>query len=154
MSVIKYKAYIWSHFAFSDKVKGIQSAHCVAELCRNKSETTAQWMDVDKTLIFLDGGNSRGLKEKEELINRCLKFSSLPSASFYEDEDTLGKILTSVGTILPDNIFTNQNIAFIKKKDLLIYSTMAGILKQDCGVFAPQDVIFEFIDMVANSRLI
>lgn len=99
-------AYIWSHFALSSIQKGVQSSHCAVELARlaDTKSIAKEWADYDKTVKFLDGGNTEKLMEIKDLLFDFFEESNIPWARFAEDYATLGGILTSVGVILPGDV--------------------------------------------------
>lgn len=99
-------AYVWSHFALSSIQKGVQSSHCITDLTRltEKNPIAKQWADYDKTVKFLDGGNTEKLMETKDLLFDFFEESNIPWARFAEDYATLGGILTSVGVILPGDV--------------------------------------------------
>ena len=75
--------------------KGVQSAHSIVEYANKfyKLSEYIQWVNVDKTIIMLDGGTYPELKEcRDRLIEL-----GIPVASFYEED--LGNILTSISFI-------------------------------------------------------
>lgn len=101
MEQYKTRCYIFSHAILGSIHKGVQSAHCVAEICKNKDSLTKQWQNKDKTLILLNGGFTSELEETKKEIETLFKESDIPFASFNEDHKTAAGMLTATGFILP-----------------------------------------------------
>jgi hypothetical protein len=76
--------------------KAIQSAHAIVEFIGHTTpmdehaKVLAQWMDEDKTIIILDGGNS------DEMMTclATLKDNHIPFAEFHEPD--MGGFLTAI----------------------------------------------------------
>lgn len=114
MSIKDYRLYSFTNMYLSSIQKGIQTAHIVSDMsalwCDNGPDPIVKkvfddWADIDKTIIVLNGGNQKSLEE----IYVCLELfgyeHSLPTARFYEDQESLGGALTAVGIILPIEIY-------------------------------------------------
>ena len=85
--------------------KGVQSAHSIVEYANKfyKLSEYIQWVNVDKTIIMLDGGTYPELKEcRDRLIDL-----GVPFASFYEED--LGNILTSISFLVEDKVWDYKN---------------------------------------------
>ena len=62
-----------------------------------------QWVNVDKTIIMLDGGTYPELKEcRDRLIEL-----GVPVSSFYEED--LGNILTSISFLVEDKVWDHKS---------------------------------------------
>ena len=85
--------------------QGIQAAHCVGEMTLEHTGNAMfeDWLSVHKTLICLNGGNNRSLNDFYELVRYQKQF---PVAKFHEDEQSMGGMLTCVGIIVPEKIYT------------------------------------------------
>lgn len=112
-----YRAYFFGNFYLSSIQQGIQSAHCLAEMFvkypyegnhLNDSiwpcEILYNWATNHKTMICLNGGESRNLQMIYDDICTFGDKLELPVAKFHEDE-SLNKTLTCVGIIVPDSIY-------------------------------------------------
>ena len=87
--------------------QGIQAAHCVAEMLmqpytEGRSQAKQDWALNHKTIICVNGGNNKSLNDFYDLVRYQSQF---PVARFYEDDASLGGILTCVGIIVPEKIY-------------------------------------------------
>lgn len=85
--------------------KGVQSAHSIVEYSKNfyKSTEYIQWVNVDKTIIILDGGTYGELKECRDILIKL----EVPHAVFYEED--LGNIMTSISFLVEDKIWDSKS---------------------------------------------
>lgn len=84
--------------------KGVQMGHAIAEygnLC-NKLVEYIQWVNVDKTIIMLDGGTYPEMKENRDFLTGM----RVPNACFYEDDP--GGLLTAITFIADDRIWDTK----------------------------------------------
>jgi hypothetical protein len=104
------RAYFFGNMYLSSIQQGIQSAHVVAEMFTKYGETDNvqhdmlfEWATVHKTMVLLNAGYS------EEIFNLVDFFGSennhFPWACFFEGQDALCGALTSIGIILPEEIY-------------------------------------------------
>ena len=133
------RAYFFVNSALSGIQKGIQVAHCVAEMA-NMASAVASWThdkaardadpeEVDlhdayfdwsrhnKTIIVLEGGFNGDLVE---IVDFLAQQNIFPCASFTEDEETMNRMMTCVGIILPERIYevakwTREKTATLRK---------------------------------------
>lgn len=108
-----YRAYFIGNMYLSSIQQGIQAAHVLQEM-HNKyyvmsngaARILREWGQHDKTMILLNGGYSSALNE---LYNDLMFWShngtEFPVAKFNEEYDALNGALTSVGIILPEEIY-------------------------------------------------
>tara|TARA_Y100001973_G_C5182760_1_gene325895 strand:+ start:712 stop:1116 length:405 start_codon:yes stop_codon:yes gene_type:complete len=112
-NVEKYSCYVFVHTHLSAIQKGVQAAHAVAELVNhetklpieNQSVGFDQWIKKDKTMIFLDGGNTKQLWGKYHqfaLEDSRNGQDSLPYI-WREDAETLGTLVTAFAVIFKSN---------------------------------------------------
>jgi len=131
---IKYvKAVVFAHFALMPLQKGLQAAHVISDIVRRnynarelmgemasqvtnhagepiehpaliRNLLTDQWLHKDKTILIKDGGNSASLSTINGLLNHSDLVLMLPIGNFYEDQETMGGILTGVGAIVPSGL--------------------------------------------------
>ena len=112
------RLYTFTNFMLNTISQGIQPGHVGIDLAvkyRNSNEYTSrgeadlfwEWAKNHKTLISLNGGNHAGVLEKYELLQKLSKETSfpMPFCAFYEDQETLGGLLTSVGVILGEEVY-------------------------------------------------
>jgi len=102
------RAYFFVNSWLSSIQKGIQVAHCVAEISSQSAtiaceEMFLEWVQKFKTIIVLEGGSQENLKEIEALIDSINH--DYPWAIVYEDEESLNGAATCVGIILPEPIY-------------------------------------------------
>lgn len=101
------RAIVFSHFALKAIQQGVQSGHAITEMSISFDTLSPQhqkyleWAKNCKTVVYLDGGNSKRLKEIAYAIEMVAAEFNLPCARFYEDEDTMEGIMTAVGIIVP-----------------------------------------------------
>ena len=98
--------YTASNMYLSSIQHGIQAAHCVSEMMLKilGNKLVSQWAHTHKTLICLNGGNNFALHNFLELVTR--EDNKLyPTAKFYEDDASMGGMLTCVGIIIPEKIY-------------------------------------------------
>ena len=85
--------------------QGIQAFHCLGEMVSHRGAEHAmvdEWLHNHKTLVCLNGGNNASLTEFYNLICDNPLY---PVAKFYEDEQSMGGMLTCVGIIVPEKIY-------------------------------------------------
>lgn len=122
------RCYHFGNYYMSSIQQGIQAAHCQMELFvkyqdtginsvtnyeptvteieyQDKVDILYDWAENHKTMICLNGGNMQGLLDIAALMLDSQNY--LPWATFYEDEMSLGGILTNVGIIVPACIYEN-----------------------------------------------
>ena len=107
------RCYTFTHFMLSSIQQGIQSGHAATELSDKYmlaegwqygyAEELANWISNHKTIICLNGGNSKGLHDLYAFLDD--EANTFPFVKFHEDEDSMEGILTSIALILPARIF-------------------------------------------------
>ena len=120
------RLYTFGNFYLSSIQQGIQSAHAQMELFvkyqdtginyaedyqptsneieyQQKVDDLYDWAEYHKTMVCLNGGALQDLKNIEELMLDLE--NKFPWSTFYEDEHSLGEILTNVAIILPESIY-------------------------------------------------
>lgn len=120
------RCYTFGNYYMSSIQQGIQAAHGTVELFvkyqengilgiddyeptiqeyeyQDKVQDLYDWAENHKTMVCLNGGNLQGLKDIETLFQEI--GNKLPWASFYEDEESLGSILTNIAIIVPEYIY-------------------------------------------------
>lgn len=111
------RCYTFTNFMLSPIQQGIQSGHASMELVNKYMVSdgwvdgyaiqVADWITKHKTIICLNGGNAKGIREWLELLNvgELNGHNKFPFAPFFEDEQSLDGSLTSVAVVLPARIF-------------------------------------------------
>jgi hypothetical protein len=61
-----------------------------------------QWVNVDKTIIILDGGTYQEMKECREKLSEF----GVPYMAFYEQD--LGNLLTSISFLVEDKVWDSK----------------------------------------------
>lgn len=111
----QYRFYSLVNFYLSSIQQGIQSGHALGEIVNknieqpNETEKTIikSFLKNDKTWVVLNGGahddivNFYGFLE----TNKNYFKYRVPFAPFYEDNKSLGGIMTCVGLIVPEQYF-------------------------------------------------
>jgi len=138
------RLYVFSHAWLSSIQKGIQGTHATVELMKmnfdidNKKQMLLNWANNHKTIISLNGGDSRHLTELYfHFIN-----SPYPCADFREDGDSLESARTAVSCVLPKRIY--EGAAITRSKEYYFeYSTEknAHILKRTDDYNTPDEYI-------------
>lgn len=84
--------------------KGVQSAHSIVEYIHkfHKSTDYIQWVNVDKTIIMLDGGTYQDMKECRDILAEL----GVPYAAFYEPD--LGNLMTSISFLVEDKVWDHD----------------------------------------------
>lgn len=119
------RCYHFGNYYMSSIQQGIQAAHCQMSLFvkyrensinydetnptieeieyQNAVDDLYDWATYHRTMICLNAGNNKQLSEVRNLFQG--KENKFPWAIFYEDEDSLGGILTNVCIVLPEEIY-------------------------------------------------
>lgn len=111
--------YSWCNFYLSSIQQGIQTAHLVSEIFvkygmqENKSfvaqrQTLATWAKDHKTVQVMNGGNLKSIKEIYSKLEVLAPRLHLPYVAFYEDDDSLGGIMTSCGVVVPEQYYDTK----------------------------------------------
>lgn len=106
MSNQNYKAYLFSHTALKPICSGVQNAHTIAEMFAKYStpstehDTLIKWAKSHKTIVMRDGGNTRNLNLIKSIVSDICPLANIPFSCFYESDDYMGGILTSVGFVM------------------------------------------------------
>lgn len=135
------RCYHFGNFYLSSIQQGIQAAHAQMELfvkyreniCVDYDNTNPaieeceyqqqvddlfDWAYNHKTMVCLNGGALGDLKNIEELMKDSE--NKYPWSTFYEDEYSLGAILTNIAIVLPEEIY--DTAAKIRSGDYILYS--------------------------------
>lgn len=127
---MKTKLYVFVNSWLSGIQKGIQTSHlihtfwsmdrdCVfgkVEVNHNQKYFLNNWLHNSHTMILLEGGSHKSLKEKYNFMissedpNYFKPLSHIfPVASYSEDSDSLNGCMTAVGIILPEMEYIRKN---------------------------------------------
>lgn len=85
--------------------KGVQSAHSIVEYTQKFHKLTEyiQWVNVDKTIIMLDGGTYQEMKTCRDTLADL----GVPYAAFYEPD--LGNLITSISFLVEDKVWDSTS---------------------------------------------
>lgn len=150
------RLYTFGNYYMSSIQQGIQGAHSVAELFvkyydfeldDNSSvveqerywikETLYDWAKYHKTMVCLNGGALQDLKNIEVLMNH--QENKYAWSTFYEDEHSLGEILTNVAIILPESIY--DTAAKIRLREYFLTNNV--VTKNPIPIGISTDVLIE-----------
>lgn len=100
----KYRMYSLVLRQLSPIQKGVQSSHSIVEYIQkfHKSTEYIQWVNVDKTIIMLDGGTYQEMKECRDTLSDL----GVPYAAFYEQD--LGNLITSISFLVEDKVWDSK----------------------------------------------
>lgn len=101
---------------------GLQTAHCIAEMSQLKDSVFDEWASNHKTIVILNAINVAGLLELEKTF--ATMDIPYPVASFREDEASLNGAITSVGVVLPEEIYESARLVRQKKLKYDEYAKM------------------------------
>lgn len=107
-----YRGYFFGNVYLSQIQHGIQAAHVVTRMFAihgqekksKESEILYEWAK-NPTKILLNGGTQKNLLRIHHVIANVCKSLNFPYALFNEDEDSLNQAVTSVGVVVPTEIF-------------------------------------------------
>lgn len=101
----KYRMYSLVLRQLSPIQKGVQSAHSIVEYIKkfHKSSEYIHWVNVDKTIIMLDGGTFKEMRECRETLESL----GVQYAAFYEED--LGNLVTSISFLVEDKVWDYKN---------------------------------------------
>lgn len=92
--------------------QGIQPLHVAVEMANTyerartrAGETYREWATQHKTAISLNGGTYGTLVYEYAEVCGLAKVLRLPVASFHEDQESLGGLMTSWGIVVPEYIY-------------------------------------------------
>lgn len=112
--------YAFCNYYLSSLQQGLQAAHVLTEMSLKARLKGGQychqydnWASDHKTIILLDGGNDKDLRELLTFFNMSNPYLY---GSFCEDQQSLNGAMTCVGIILPENIY--ETVAAIRRGQL------------------------------------
>ena len=117
----EYRLYTFVNNVYMSPIQwGIQTAHVVSSIMakpqyRNRQDLFHDWANDSPTIIVCKGGPLIQLEAIASEIERLGTHFDMPWASFYEDQASLGGILTCTGILVPEVIFN-------AKKETMAYN--------------------------------
>jgi len=138
----KLRAYFFGNLYLSDIQHGIQAAHVVTKMFAKygrvhegddleAADTLYEWADDGVTKILLQGGYQSNLAVVYEIFEHLGGFLGLPFQRFYEEVDALNGALTSVGIVVPEEIYLKEDTYNWLDKD---YGLFADVERHNGGV--------------------
>lgn len=153
---MNYRLYCFVNNVYMSPIQwGIQTAHVVSSVSVKYEKRSKQhkayesWAKECPTLMVMQGGNVAMLHDKLENIDRLANDLGLAWAPFFEDEDSLGGILTSVGVLVPEDVFT-CTIEWLRGEDGV--KTLEVRTAED-DVVRPGSSKYEFVHLIKSARL-
>ena len=157
------RCYHFGNYYMSSIQQGIQAAHSVTELfnkyCPHSYNNNQvddvpaidmlfSWSNIHKTMVCLNGGALQDLKNIEELMKDSE--NKYAWSTFYEDEESLGGILTNVCIVLPEYIY--ENAAKIRAKE---YTLQDNKIWDELGKFVVNlsDFDIKLIELLNSCQL-
>jgi hypothetical protein len=151
---MKYRLYSFvNHLYMSPLQWGIQTAHCVSNLSVGYKNGTPQsrayheWASNEPTIIVCQGGNVASLRMLSATLSPLADEIKLPFTVFYEDEESLGGILTAVAVLVPETLY---DVAMLPS------GTIAGVyfLHENGRMITYEDKApYELLTILKNARL-
>lgn len=109
----KHRLYTFVNFLYmSQKQWGIQTAHVTSTLMAKARQHPAmdqaamEWANHSPTIIMCKAHNVAELLRLERDIGSLAENLHLPFAAFREDQDSLGGVITCVGVLVPEEMFS------------------------------------------------
>ena len=113
----KLRAYFFGNMYLSQIQQGIQAAHVVTKMfgkygrefegsMGNAGDTLFDWADQGVTKILLNGGYQSNLATIHDALGLLCPMLELPYMKFHEEEAALNGALTSVGVVVPAEVYT------------------------------------------------
>lgn len=136
---MEYRLYSFvAHHYLSPLQCGLQTAHVVSELSMQGNSMYADWAERNKTIIICGAGNHAGVMEAFTQLrahNNALSYADicdpLPQALFLEDEQSMNRMATACGIIIPERYF-----------DAVWDNYQDCYVTTDKGVYAPIEQAF------------
>lgn len=116
VSPTKLRCYFFGNMYISQIAHGIQAAHVVTKLFARygrryegndgaAGDMLFDWADNGVTKILLNGGYQSNLADVYAVFEYICPVLDLPCAKFHEEEAALNGALTSVGVVVPEEIY-------------------------------------------------
>lgn len=109
----KLRAYFFGNMYIAPIQHGIQAAHVVTKLFAtygrdyesDAADVLYDWADLGVTKILLNGGYQSNLETVHTIFDIIAPKLGLPFAKFHEEEAALNGALTSVGIVVPEEVY-------------------------------------------------
>ena len=140
-----------NHVYMSPLQWGIQTAHVVSTMMSDERfkdrEDVKQWAKESPTIIVCRGGNFAALTNLSEYFAAKSTLLDLPYASFHEDEESLGGILTCAGILVPRKFFAAQF------EDYMYDNTIASFYQHETELWNSSSQEYHLIDTIQSAKL-
>jgi hypothetical protein len=140
---------------------GIQTAHAVARMSVRYndqklflSQIYKQWAQLDQTIVVLSAVNLAGLKEVSEVLHSYE--DHFPVMDFFEDEESLGGIMTCTSIIVPQTIYdVIPWRCAVRESEMNFVSDAAWVHESESGqrVYDTDHHMFNLINTLKSYRL-
>ena len=124
--------YAFGNYYLSSIQQGIQALHVVTEMFTKYEYDSTEykqlhnWANKHKTVVLLNGGNAKALKDMYALFNEWVQEGmTFPFAKFNEDMQSLDGALTSTGIVLPAYIYNGAKALRISENADHVLMTMS-----------------------------
>lgn len=109
------RMYVLTNRYLSGIQQGIQALHAAIEMAQSelRHDIFKEWAWHHKTVIVLEGGNSRAL---EEFAVIAAGQSRWGWSQFREDEESLNGAITAVAMVLPESVYTGKSRNSVDRK--------------------------------------
>lgn len=164
----KLRAYFFGNMYLSPIQQGIQAAHVVTKLFARFPTlqygpaffTLHAWANEGVTKILLNGGYQSNLAVIYDVLETLCPALELPFAKFHEEQDALNGALTSVGVIVPEEVYNHYasvDDATLRLDPLFGADSNAIIASMDTlvldGVFTKEDAVRHMYFLLKTCRL-
>ena len=150
---MELRLYSFVNYYLSPIQAGIQTGHAAVQLVRHYAGLTHRdhdmvmdWADDHKTFIVLNGGNNAQLISAHEAVMN----SGYPYSAFFEDEASLGGIMTCVAVVVPESVFNAKRIDPNSEIEYYRWTSPDETLQYVYGPATPE---FALIKLLKSSRL-
>lgn len=118
------RAYTLTNWMLRPIQQGIQPAHCLIDMFTKyrdvssiEHEVLYDWANNHKTMICLSAGDYASLVAAWNILEVLGNRLGLPVQKFHEDEGSLGGLMTSIGIIVPERVYTYASA--LRSRDLV-----------------------------------
>ncbi len=141
---------------------GLQTGHVIGDLAaqtytkpRNANhaarlELYKTWAVKDKVIIICKAYNSAGVKSTFDDIQKLTRKSvhlNLPSAIFYEDDQSLGGAATACGVVVPERLWNVSLDKTVQGEDLWVHNASGEVYDNTTGVW-------QFLNLIKKAPLV
>jgi hypothetical protein len=148
-----HRAYFFGNMYISPIQHGIQAAHVVTKMFARygrdhespAADVLYDWADVGVTKILLNGGYQSNLADVHSIFEIVCPRLGIPYAKFHEEEAALNGALTSVGVVVPVEIYEIPEISLFDWTQPTVEFPDAGAYLHGCTT--PKDILEVLLEM-------